>query len=394
MTWKKRFYDQLKKGDVEEEEKNDARSQVADDATFEKYQKMKLSGEIKEGFALYFKNLPKLIFVFCGLALITSLLSVIIFTNIDWQLASEYNAFQTLVGDTPQEDWTEEQITIYLDLYNRISVLGFVEAIFKFIPFVLGGMMVGYFLIDRLRGNPGSLKISAGKVFSVERFRPLLLHTIILTIMISFGLSFLLIPGFLFIMALGFMFFIIPEYKEKLLNYPRLAYMLGEKNRLRTFALAIIGYAFYAFFGYLLGALATWFYTQDMYLAFLNPVTRNYAFLLYFEVVELTLPALFQPLLFCFLAVQYIEFNIKKEIALGDLPTLISAKPEPEPGEKSEPLVKYSRSEKRNFAKVIQQKDKEARYYCPGCGQRVLPTVKQTTVRCKNCDLEVHIPIG
>ncbi len=419
MSWKQRFNEtQKNKGNERKEIKEEkVKSMSFNNEIIEKYKNLSFFGEIGEGFKLLLKNYHKIILVFGTISIIWTVLGIFLFTELDWISLKEYWDFFTQFGVNLESGppplleelgATDEQINeISVIIQNRF-LLDFLKNIYFFFPFVLSGIVMAKYLIYRINNEKISLKSSIIVVFDEDHRKTTFILAIIMSLLISFGISIFFIPGILFLMIYGFTVFFNSEKKFNTINLTRISYAFGNNYRIKTFTLISIGICFYLFFGTYLSQILMTIYSLSPFFPtnsgagalftynLLNPETRDWFYLIFEAISYYGSQALFQPVIYCFLAVQYVEIYIKKEIKWKnneqELKVELGLGEDVKDTGSSIVNKKLRKKSKKNVANIILSKNKIPQYYCHACGQRIKPKQGQTTVRCENCNVEVHIP--
>jgi DNA-directed RNA polymerase subunit RPC12/RpoP len=193
-------------------------------------------------------------------------------------------------------------------------------------------------------------------------------------------------------MILGFGIFLLAEDNYSVLDTMRASFNFNEKHRFKTFALLSIGLAFYLFLSTQLRPLLIPFYTAEQYAEWFNPATRNWGMMYYYDFSLVFLQCIFQPIIICLMAVQYVEISTKKELTVNKKVILLQKNNESEL-EKSDLIkLKEQNLNRKNIAHTIKSKGGNIKYFCPNCGQRILFEEKnpQNIVKCKNCGINVY----
>ena len=192
-------------------------------------------------------------------------------------------------------------------------------------------------------------------------------------------------------MLLGFGFFLIPESNLRTKDIMKISFSFGEKYRLRTFLLITIGISFYLFFSNLIRPLLIPSYQPQILLNSLNPSSRNWIYIIYFDLSLLLLQGIFQPLIFCFITVQKIEIEIKKNILLKEL-SLMKTESEFEMKIIKRDL-KSQKMDEKTIAYTLKSKGGSIKYYCPHCGLKINPdpTLEKGFMKCPHCNEQVYI---
>ncbi|MHA1340671.1 MAG: hypothetical protein ACTSRZ_06800 [Promethearchaeota archaeon] len=403
MSWKQRFAEKQKK---ERElsanlEKGLKKEKDLEELFHEKYLKLTFFQEISEGFKLYFRNLHYFLPTFVIFSIVFAVLSVLIFSDLNWYEYQEYLTYNRLaeilsnsLPYLPVELGNSLSNYLYgwqIMLLNRKLIFDYLEAMVKFMPFTLGSICSAEFLLSKLQGKNTNLLASIKKVFLGAKLRTTIFILIIYNVLFSFGIAFMIIPGVIFIMLLGFGFFILPDKRVSVKNIMKSSFAFGENYRFRTFLLIMIGVAFYLFFSNLLQPYLMPFYDPNMLLQSLDISTRNWIYLIYYDMTLLVLQGIFQPLILCFLAVQTVEIEIKKDIKINEI-ALISTNEKFEEDLAKKDL-KAKKMSKKNIAHTLKTKGGNIKYYCPHCGMRINPdpSLERGFMKCPHCSEQIYI---
>lgn len=400
MTWKERFEQKRKEQHKESKKKQVNQYEVPEDL-YDKYADLSFFQEIGEGFRLYFLNIHKFVGVFFGIAAVIGILAVFIFTSTVYKMYDEYelvtriaSIFSIAGGYLPASLTDQMQTSLtgwQLSLLNRKMVVDFMQAIFKFIPFTVGSILTAQYAVKKVQRKEERMVDTIKRVFKNGSMRTIIFIFIIFNVLISFGLSIMYLPGLLFLMILGFGFFMLPKERFGIQDVIKGSYNYGRDHRLRTFGFIVIGFAFYVFFGNLLQQGLMPFYTPEAYAMWFEPETRNWGLLIYYEVSFLGAQAVFQPLIICFLAVQFVEIGIKKQYNWEKADYLVSG--ESSIDKKTKQDLKSKKLKKKNLARTLKSKGGRLKYYCPNCGQRITKGLDAETnvTKCAKCGETVYL---
>ena len=297
MSWKERFNEVQKKATKQISRKEKKKNIKVDDDLYEKYENLSFFSEIGEGFKLFFLNYFKIIPIFLILAIVIGLLSTFIFTDLNWNIQQQISVFYAEFG--PQEYWSNEAVQTATDLYNQSLIGSLVQVAFNFIPTILGGQLVAFFLIEHVKNNNASMKESITSIFTQKHRKTTIIVCCILAPLVSIGIAFLYIPGILFMMVLGFSIFLPPDKDFSTADVLNGGYNLGKDFRMKTLALMTIGVAFSQFLSTLLLDNFRLGISSDLFFLWSNPLSRDWGILIFIQILIICIQTLFQPLMFC-----------------------------------------------------------------------------------------------
>lgn len=384
--WKERFNQAQKR---ETQVKVSKSKKMVGDIIYDKYENLTLWGEISEGFKLFLRNFLFLASIFLICALIVSVISMLSFSDLYWNIQQNIQAFYDEFGPD-DTNWPDIAIQSALPLSNTATFTSVGMTIVRFMPLTIGGLIVPYYLVEKIRNKKPSFRAVIKRIFTKKRLKASFFTFLILTPLFAVGISFMYLPGIVLIMLFGFTFFLIPGTFEGPVKIINEGYSYGRDFRLRTFALTTIGAAIFLFVGEMLPPVFLPNYTTTNYFSWLNPQTRNWGQLFLVEFVFITTQTIFQPLVYCFLAVQYVEIGIKKDI---DWIHSDEKQLKEDQTDKSNNTVAPKKKKRKEtiYAKIIRGKDQLVIYYCPECGSRLSPQKFQTEITCTKCKLEVNL---
>jgi DNA-directed RNA polymerase subunit RPC12/RpoP len=384
--WKERFNQAQKR---ETQVKVSKSKKMVGDIIYDKYENLTLWGEISEGFKLFFRNYLFLVFIFLICALIVSVISMLSFSDLYWNIQQNIQAFYDEFG-SDSTNWPDVAIQSATPLSNTATFTSVGMTVVRFIPLTFGGLIVPYYLVEKIRDKKPSIIAILKKTFSKARLKETIFTILLLTPLFAIGISFLYLPGIILIMLFGFSFFLIPGEIVGPVKIINNGYSYGRDFRMRTFALTTIGVAIFLFVGEMLPEVFLPHYSTTNYFSWLDPQTRNWGQLFLVEFVFIATQTIFQPLVYCFLAVQYVEIGIKKDIDWVHS----DEKPNSEKGQKKAIINEKRKTESHketHNAKIMREKGKLTKFYCPECGSRLNPLKSQTEITCTKCKVKVNL---
>ncbi|MBD3351004.1 MAG: hypothetical protein GF364_05905 [Candidatus Lokiarchaeota archaeon] len=404
MSWKERFAEKQRSGILREEEEGKKHQDIDRDILV-KYKGLTFFQEISESFKLFFLNFHVLSLVFLILGLIFSVTAVFLFTDMNHYFYEEYwvytrfnTAFETGQWMLPEElsVFFENQLSSWqFSLLNRKLVFDFILIIFKFTPFILGSIMISYYLSEKVKGNKVSLLESIKRPFSKQRRKSTILMIVLYTIISGLGIAILFIPGILFLMIAGFGFFFASRDEVGLIKNFKGSFYYGGDFRIKTFGLLLIGLLFYLFLGNFITGLILPNLDAETYMNALSIENRDWLFVNLYELARLIPQLIFQPLMVCVLAVQYVEIGVKKEFDWDINKFILTEsardREELELDKDSKKEMKRKKLGKKNIAHRIKSKGGKVKFYCPQCGERISPSDKKgaSIIKCKSCGMLV-----
>lgn len=384
--WKERF-NQAQKREIQV--KVSKSKKMIGELLYDKYENLTLLGEISEGFKLFFRNYLFLVSIFLICALIVSVISMFAFSDLYWNIQQNIQVFYDEFGPDSTQ-WPDAAIQIALPLSNTATFTSVAMTIVRFIPLTLGGLIVPYYLVEKIRDKKPSFRDAIKRIITKKRLKAFLFTFLLLTPLFAVGISFMYLPGIVLMMLFGFTFFLIPGDFEGPVKIINEGYSYGRDFRLRTFALTTIGAAIFLFAGEMLPEVFLPHYTTTNYFSWLDPQTRNWGQLFLVEFVFVTTQTIFQPLFYCFLAVQYVEIGIKKDIDWIHS----DEKPNSKKGQKKAMIDEKGTTishKETHYAKIMREKGKPTKFYCPECGSRLNPLKSQNEITCTKCKVKVNL---
>jgi hypothetical protein len=309
MSWKDRFREVERRDETDEEE-------LYDGTLYAYYRGMKWWKTIGEGFKILGKTYLPTVLIFLGLAIIFSLIATLSMTEWNWTLTvknAQVDAYIILYGLNLQ-DWPVYAQEFYNAFAKQIRWNNMVNLFIQYFSLVIGGVLTSHYILEKAKGNDNiKLLDSIKQTFRGSRIGVIVLTTLVLSVLTSAGFSFFVIFGFVILIMVGLC---IPtlidtdfSFKDTLNN----GFQLGKDFRLRTTILVIISVAFFSFFGNYLAAIFFPNFSEIERISWLDPLTRNWGMLFYVDLINYLSMAAFQPIVFSFLAVHYLELTVQKK---------------------------------------------------------------------------------
>ena len=326
--------------------------------------KMSFKDSMKVWFELFCQSYFSVLLIALLVSVIISLIFTLFLSNSLWNqfmLGDQYELLYQSVLANPNYEYTEEdQLLISSYTWVRVSLL-ILSSTFMFLLPIALVMLTLYYVMQKATAKEAFMKESLSVPFVKGRVFGSIFFCLFIPSLITLGLFFYVIPGFL---VMIYSFFLFPSYyidEAEGFKPFKLSIEYVKGNFFMILFACFFGFGIPLLMGNLIARLFPFFgFTQDAFRSWLDPESRNYLMIFIYHFAIYGVQAVFYPILPPLVFVLYTKIKNEK------LEEIMRVKKQQakELGDESEVVTVFLRGGQKKFK-------------CPSCGTELNAGIKK-----------------